>query len=117
MIKRFLIAFVFVAVVVGGIVGFNMFRDQAIQDFFANRQAPAFPVDLVVAEPADWQPGIEAIGTVYAARGIDLAVEATGVVREVNFRANDEIDEATCWSRSTTRSNVRRSPPPRRRST
>lgn len=93
MIKRFLIAIVFVAVVVGGIVGFNMFRDQAIQDFFANRQAPAFPVDTVVAEPSDWQPGIEAIGTVYAAQGIDLAVEATGVVREVNFRANDEIDQ------------------------
>lgn len=93
MIKRFLLAIIFVGVVVGGIVGFNLFRDQAIQDFFATRQAPAFPVDTVIAEAGTWQPGIEAIGTVFAARGINLAVEATGVVREVNFQANDDVSE------------------------
>ncbi len=93
MIKRFLLAIIFVAIVVGGIVGFNLFRDQAIQDFFATRQAPAYPVDTVIAEAGEWQPSIEAIGTVFAARGIDLAVEATGVIREVNFQANDEVAE------------------------
>lgn len=93
MIKRFLIAIVFVAVVVGGIVGFNMFRNQAIQDFFANQQQPAFAVDTVVAEAGQWRPGIEAIGTVYSARGIDLAVETNGVVQSVGFTANDRVEE------------------------
>ncbi|MET0170301.1 MAG: efflux transporter periplasmic adaptor subunit, partial [Aliihoeflea sp.] len=41
MIKRFIIAIVFVAVVAGGIVGFNMFRDRMIADFFANMPATA----------------------------------------------------------------------------
>ncbi|MCO6390185.1 efflux RND transporter periplasmic adaptor subunit [Aliihoeflea aestuarii] len=93
MIKRFIIAIVFVAVVAGGIVGFNMFRDRMIADFFANMPATAYPVSTVSVTSGDWQPGIEAIGTVYAARGIDLAVEAGGVIRSVAFSANEEVEE------------------------
>jgi membrane fusion protein, multidrug efflux system len=95
MIKRFLIAFVLLAVVCGGLVYFNIFRNQAIENFFATMQQPALPVQTVTAEPASWQPGIEAIGTVSAVRGVDLAVEAGGVVREVNFTSNDAIEEGT----------------------
>ena len=40
MIKRFIIAFVLVVLVVGGLVGFNLFRDQAIEQFFANMPRP-----------------------------------------------------------------------------
>ncbi len=93
MIKRLVIAFIVLALIGVGIVGFNRFRDSAIEGFFANRTAPAVPVATVVAEPADWTPTLEAIGTVYAARGIELAVEAGGVVREVNFKANDDVEE------------------------
>jgi len=93
MTKRFIIAIVFVAVVAGGIVGFNMFRDRMIADFFANMPATAYPVSTVSVTSGDWQPGIEAIGTVYAARGIDLAVEAGGVIRSVAFSANEEVEE------------------------
>ena len=93
MIKRLLIAVLLLAAVAGGIVGFNLYRDRAIEDFFANRPVPALPVDTVVAEAGPWSPAIEAIGTVYALRGIDLAVEGTGVVRAVNFEANDRVEE------------------------
>jgi membrane fusion protein (multidrug efflux system) len=68
-----------------------MFRDKAIQGFFANRSAPVVPVDTVVADPAEWTPVLEAIGTVYASRGIELAVEAGGVIREIGFKANDSV--------------------------
>lgn len=93
MIKRFLIAFVLLALVGGGLVYFNMFRNQAIQDFFASQQQPAVPVSTVAIELSTWQPGIEAIGTMRAARGVDLSVEAGGVVREVNFTSNDLVEE------------------------
>ena len=46
MIRRFIIAFVLVVLVCGGIVGFNLFRDQAIQDFFANM--PVAPVTATI---------------------------------------------------------------------
>ncbi len=80
MIKRLLIAIVFLAVVAGGLVGFNMFRDQAIENFFANMPVPTVTVSTVTASSDAWTPTISAIGTVSALRGVDLTVETTGIV-------------------------------------
>lgn len=93
MIKRFLIAFILLAIVVGGIVGFNMFRDRAIEQFFANMPVAAVTVSAETVEPQAWTPGIEAIGTVSAAQGVDLTVETAGVIRDVLFRANQQIED------------------------
>ena len=91
MIFRFVIAFVLVALVCAGIVGFNMFRDQAIQQYFANMPVTPITVSTVKVELIDWTPGIEAIGTVAAARGVDLTVEAAGIVKEIRFRSNQRV--------------------------
>ncbi len=91
MIKRFLIAFVLLVIVCGGLVGFNLFRDRAIQQYFASMPRPASTVSTVTAEPKRWTPGIEAIGTVSARQGVDLTVETTGIVREILFKANDKV--------------------------
>jgi len=91
MIKRLLIAVVLLTVVVGGIVGFNMFRAQAIQGFFAGMQPPPVTVSVIEAEPMTWRPGVEAIGTASAARGVDLAVETGGIVQSILFSANDRV--------------------------
>ncbi|MEQ9573505.1 MAG: efflux RND transporter periplasmic adaptor subunit, partial [Nitratireductor sp.] len=93
MVKRFLIALVLVALVAGGLVGFNMFRDEAISQFFANRPRPAVTVSTAKVEALTWTPRIQAIGTVGAARGVDLTVETTGIVQDVNFGANDRVEE------------------------
>ncbi|MDQ2634652.1 MAG: efflux RND transporter periplasmic adaptor subunit [Pseudomonadota bacterium] len=93
MILRFIIAFVLVVLVCGGIVGFNMFRDQAIQDFFANMPVTPVTVSTVTIEPIEWTPGIEAIGTVAAARGVDLTVEAAGIVKEIRFKSNQKVTQ------------------------
>ena len=66
MIKRFLIALVLVAVVCGGLVGFNLFRSKMISDFFANQQMPAATVSAAEVKPVTWTPEIDAIGTLYA---------------------------------------------------
>ncbi|MGB3388943.1 MAG: efflux RND transporter periplasmic adaptor subunit [Pseudaminobacter sp.] len=92
MIKRFIIAFILLAIVVGGIVGFNMFRDQAIEQFFANMPVASVTVSAETVEPQTWTPGIEALGTVSASQGVDLTVETTGVVKELLFRANQQVE-------------------------
>ncbi|MER2553535.1 MAG: efflux RND transporter periplasmic adaptor subunit, partial [Thauera sp.] len=76
----------------GGLIGFNMFRDKAIQDFFANMKPPAATVSTVVVKPASWTPGIEAIGTVNAVRGVGLAVETAGIVKGILFEANHKVE-------------------------
>ena len=93
MIKRFIIAIVLLVLVVGGIVGFNMFRDNAIQQFFANMPVVPSPVSTVKVAPVKWTPGIQAIGTVSASRGVDLTVETSGIVKDINFASNQRVEE------------------------
>lgn len=93
MIKRFIIAFILVVLVVGGLVGFNIFRDRAIEQFFANMPVAPLTVSTTTAEAITWTPSVEAIGTVHAAHGVDLTVETTGIVNEVLFSANQSVEK------------------------
>ena len=93
MIKRFIIAIVLLAIVGGGIVGFNIFRDNAIQQFFANMPVAPSAVSTVKVEAATWTPGIQAIGTVGASRGVDLTVETSGIVQAINFESNQRVEQ------------------------
>jgi membrane fusion protein (multidrug efflux system) len=92
MIWRFLVAVVLLVLVVGGIVGFNLFRDRAIEGYFATMQPPPVTVSVIEAKPITWQPGIEAIGTAHAIRGVELGVEAGGIVQDIAFNANDRVE-------------------------
>lgn len=92
MIKRFIIAFILLVLVCGGIVGFNLFRDNAMQQFFATMKPPAATVSTTIVKPTDWTPGIEAIGTVSAVRGVDLTVETAGIVKDILFHANQKVE-------------------------
>ncbi|MDX8499529.1 efflux RND transporter periplasmic adaptor subunit [Mesorhizobium sp. VK23E] len=92
--KRFFIItgiLLLLAVVCAGVVGFNLFRDSAIKQFFATMKPPAATVSTVVAKPANWTPGVEAIGTVNAVRGVDLTVETAGIVKDILFHANQKV--------------------------
>ena len=93
MIKRFIIAIVLLVIVCGGIVGFNMFRANAIKQYFANMKQPAATVSTVTVEPQTWQPGIDAVGTVSARQGVDVAVETSGTVKTINFHANQQVQD------------------------
>ncbi|MFZ1467875.1 MAG: efflux RND transporter periplasmic adaptor subunit [Paracoccaceae bacterium] len=93
MFKRLFIAIVLLGLVVGGIVWFKYFRDDMIAQFMGARVAPPVPVTALVVEPVTWQPTVEAIGTAVSARGVDLAIEAGGVVRSIDFSANDSVAE------------------------
>lgn len=97
MLKRILRIFVILlilvvlVVVVGGIVGFNFLRDNGIKQYFATMKPPAATVSTTIAKPSNWTPGVEAIGTVRAVRGVDLTVEVSGIVKEITFHANEKV--------------------------
>jgi membrane fusion protein, multidrug efflux system len=91
MFKRFAIAIVLLAAIGGGLVWFNLFRQQAIEQFFANRPVTPVSVSTVVAKEQAWVPTLEAIGSVGASHGVDLAVETSGVVREIGFASNEKV--------------------------
>ncbi|MBZ9679057.1 MULTISPECIES: efflux RND transporter periplasmic adaptor subunit [unclassified Mesorhizobium] len=97
MFKRILRVFIVIVVlavlviVVGGIVGFNFLRDNGIKQYFATMKPPAATVSTTIAKPSNWTPGVEAIGTVRAVRGVDLTVETAGIVKEIAFHANQKV--------------------------
>ncbi|WP_027054282.1 efflux RND transporter periplasmic adaptor subunit [Mesorhizobium erdmanii] len=92
-LRIFLIILVLVVLVlvVSSIVGLNIMRDFGTKQFFATMKPPAATVSTTVANPSNWTPGVEAIGTVRAVRGVDLTVETAGIVKEVTFHANDKV--------------------------
>jgi membrane fusion protein (multidrug efflux system) len=92
MIKRFVIALVLVVIVCGGLIGFNLFRSRMIGEFFANMQKPAVSISATEVEPTTWAPEIEAIGTLRAAQGVDVAAEVAGIVKSIDFKANDRVE-------------------------
>lgn len=92
MIKRFIIAFILLVLVCGGIVGWQLFRDRMAQQFFATMKPPAATVSTMIVKPTEWTPGVEAIGTVSAVRGVDLTVETAGIVKDILFHANQKVE-------------------------
>lgn len=85
------ILFLLVIVVCAGLIGFNLFRDKKVAEFFANSSVPTVTVSTVPVEPQRWTPGIDAIGTVSASQGVSVAGQVSGVVKSINFKANDEV--------------------------
>ncbi|MBA4351659.1 MAG: efflux transporter periplasmic adaptor subunit [Rhodobacter sp.] len=92
MVKRLIIAIILLGAIGGGLVWFNMFRDNMITQIFANMPQQPATVSTVEAQPVTWTPVIEAIGTVNAAQGVDLTVESAGVVKEILFEPNTTVD-------------------------
>jgi membrane fusion protein, multidrug efflux system len=85
------LVFIFAISLCAGLVWFNFFRDKMITDFFANMQQPPQTVTSAKVEAKTWSPSISAIGTARAANGVELAFETAGIVREIKFKANQNI--------------------------
>ena len=63
-----------------------------IGEFFANMQPPPQTVSAAEVKAQDLErPASRAIGTARAANGVELAVEIGGVVKEINFKANQQV--------------------------
>lgn len=76
-------------------MGFNLFRDKMIGEFFANMPVAPAVVSTVEAKPGAWTPVIQAIGTANASQGVELTVETSGVVRGIHFTSNQDVEKGT----------------------
>ena len=93
MIKRLIIAIILIVLVCGGLVGYNLFKAQAINQFFAQRKPAPVVVSDAEVNASTWTPGIEAVGTAYASSGVNVPAEVAGVVKKIEFKANQHINE------------------------
>ena len=85
-----IIVLVAAGVLLGLLVGFNLFKSYMIRKALAQNATPVQTVTTAPAEYSDWQPALDAVGSVRAVRGVDITTEVAGLVRSVHFRSGDE---------------------------
>ncbi|HLH87513.1 MAG TPA: efflux RND transporter periplasmic adaptor subunit [Xanthobacteraceae bacterium] len=93
MIKRMVIMLVAVAIVLGGIFGFQVFKGVMIKKFMAQMASPPQTISTTKAGYDEWQPKLDAVGTLRAVKGADLSLEVAGVVDTISFQSGDDVKE------------------------
>jgi membrane fusion protein (multidrug efflux system) len=92
--KRFLVGgtiLVVVAAACGALVWFNVFKQGMIAQYFAHMPVPTITISTIEVKPQRWTPGIDVVGTVTAASGVDVAGQVGGVVQKINVEANANV--------------------------
>ncbi len=76
LVRWFVIVGLLLALVLGGLYGFNRFRDQAIKNFFANNKPPPAQVAAVQATTATVPRSATGIGSLEAVQEVTVTPEA-----------------------------------------
>jgi membrane fusion protein, multidrug efflux system len=93
MIKRMVIMLAAVGVVFGLIFGFQVFKGMMIRKFISALSNPPQTISVAKAGYSEWQPKIEAVGSLRAVKGADLSLEVSGVVESISFNSGDDVEE------------------------
>lgn len=80
-----------VVLIFGSVIGFNLFKQKMMGEYFANMPVPSFPVTTSEITPKDWTPRIAAIGFIEPIQGINISNEATGIVRTIHFESGQKV--------------------------
>jgi membrane fusion protein, multidrug efflux system len=93
MTKRMVIMLVGVAIVLGGVFGFQLFKAAMIKKFMSAMASPPQTVSASKVGYSQWQPNIEAVGSLRAVKGADLSIEVSGVVDSISFTSGDDVEQ------------------------
>jgi len=93
MAKRMIVMLLTVGLLFGAIFGFQAFKAKKIKEFMAAMKMPPAKVTAMKAELHDWQPKLDAVGSLRAVHGVDVTSEIAGLVREIRFTSGDEAAE------------------------
>src|SRR5215467_1456605 len=93
MIKRMVIMLVVVGVLFGGLFGFKAFLGGVIRKSISAQGIPPQTVSTAKALLSEWQGEFQAVGTLRAVRGADLAPELPGVITAIHFQSGQEVQE------------------------
>ena len=91
MIKRMVIMLALVGAVLGAFFWFQGFKATMIKKFMAAAASPPQTVSTATAGVQEWQPEIEAVGSLRAVNGADLAFEVSGIVKDIQFNSGDDV--------------------------
>jgi membrane fusion protein (multidrug efflux system) len=95
MTKRMVIMLAAVALVFGGVFGFQAFKAAMIKKYMSTMAQPPQTVTAGKAAYGEWQSKIEAVGSLRAVKGADLSLEVSGVVDSITFNSGDDVEQGT----------------------
>jgi membrane fusion protein (multidrug efflux system) len=95
MTKRMIIMLVAVGLVFGGVFGFISFGHYMRDKFLHSMGVPPQTVSTIVASSQDWQPKLQAVGTLRAVNGANLSSQASGNVSAIHFESGADVKAGT----------------------
>ncbi len=95
MAKRMIIMLVLVGTIFGGIFGYKAFMGYMQFKGMTAQGPPPQTVSAIEADFQEWQPRLEAVGSLRALRGADLAPEVSGTVSQIHFKSGEAVKAGT----------------------
>ena len=95
MTKRMILMLLAVTLVLGGVFGYKMFVGMMIKKYMAAGGMPAQVVSTTNASAEEWQPKLDAVGSLRAINGADLSSEVAGIVQSISFESGTEVEKDT----------------------
>ncbi|ANJ66843.1 efflux transporter periplasmic adaptor subunit [Halothiobacillus diazotrophicus] len=88
---RMFVMLLLVALVFGGIYGFQQFRNTMIAKAIRGHGIPPQTVSTTIAEKSRWQPTIQAVGTLRASQSTQLSAEVGGLITAIHFESGKQV--------------------------
>ena len=95
MIRRLIIMLVATGLALGGIFAFQVFKAKMIEKAMAALANPPQTVSTTLAQMQEWQPHIDAIGSVRAVNGANLSSQVSGIVTAIHFESDKDVAQGT----------------------
>jgi membrane fusion protein, multidrug efflux system len=95
MIKRLTIMLIATGLVFGGVFGFQLFKAKMIRQAMAALANPPQTVSTTTAQTQQWQPQMEAVGSVRAVNGANLSSQVSGIVSAIHFESDNDVTQGT----------------------
>src|SRR5436309_5094345 len=95
MLRWFIIIGLLLAVLVGGLVGFNAFRTKMITQFFANNKPPPASVSVAEAKSEVIPNLLTAVGDLAAVHQVNVTSDVSGRITDIMFTAGSSVKADT----------------------
>jgi len=95
MIRWFIIVGILLAILAGGLVGFNAFRSHMIAQFFANNKPPPVTVTAAEAKSEVIPNLLRAVGELAAVHQVNVTSDVSGRITDIMFTAGAHVAKGT----------------------
>jgi len=89
--KRMIIMLASVGIAFTLLIAYQQFGAYMMKKWLAGNGLPPATVTTMAADYQDWQPELRSVGTLRAARGVDVVAELAGIVHKLKFKSGDEV--------------------------